>query len=65
MKITTLAKNLSKQSQDERDENIIDNPNKIIDLSDWNQKLKNIELLLNMTDRLIYGINRECQNIDL
>ena len=65
MKITTLAKNLSKQSQDERDENIIDNPNKIIDLSDWNQKLKNIELLLTMTDRLIYGINRECQNIDL
>ena len=49
--------NLSKQNQDKRDENIIDDPNKIIDLSDRNQIIKNIELLPNITDKLIYSLN--------
>ena len=39
LKVTTLAKILSKQNQDKRDENL-DDPNKIINLSDRNQYLK-------------------------
>ena len=47
-----MAKTLSNQSEDKQDENIVDDPNKIIDLSDRNQILKNIELLPNITNKL-------------
>jgi hypothetical protein len=57
LKITTLAKTLSKQSQDKRDENIADDPNKIIDLSNRQALLDNIKSLPNMTDKLIYALN--------
>ena len=50
-----ITKNLSKKSQDKRDENIVDD--KIIDLSDRNKILKNIKSLPNITDKLIYGLN--------
>ena len=55
LKITTLAKNSSKQSQDKWDENI--DPNKIIDLSNRQALLDNIKSLPNITDKLIYGLN--------
>ena len=57
LKITTLAKTLSKQSQDKRDENIADDPNKIIDLSNRQALLDNIKSLPNITDKLIYALN--------
>lgn len=57
LKITTLAKNLSKQSQDKRDDNIADDPNKIIDLSNRDQLLENIKSLPNLTDKLIHALN--------
>jgi hypothetical protein len=57
LKITTLAKTLSKQSQDKRDDNIADDPNKIIDLSNRQKLLDNINSLPNITDKLIYALN--------
>ena len=56
LKVTTLAKILSKQNQDKRDENL-DDPNKIINLSDRNQIFKFFESLPNITDKLKYGLN--------
>ena len=35
-KVSTFEKNLSKQNQDKRNENIVNDPNKTIDLSDRN-----------------------------
>ena len=57
LKTTTLTKNLSKQSQDKRDENIADDPDKIIDVSNRDQLLENIKSLPNITDKLIYALN--------
>ena len=57
LKITTLAKNLTKDIQSKRDENTTDDPDKIIDVSDRQALLDNIEKLPNITDKLIYGLN--------
>ena len=57
MRITTLTKNLSKQSQDKRDDNTTEDINKIIDLSDRQALLDNIDKLPNITDKLIYALN--------
>ena len=57
LRITTLTKNLSKQSQDKRDDNTTEDINKIIDLSDRQALLDNIDKLPNITDKLIYALN--------
>ena len=57
LRITTLTKNLSKQSQDKRDDNTTDDIDKIIDLSDRQALLDNIDKLPNITDKLIYALN--------
>ena len=57
LKITTITKNLTKQTQDKRDENIAEDPSKIIDLSNREQLLENIKTLPNITDKLIYALN--------
>ena len=56
LRITTLTKNLSKQSQNKRDENVTD-IDKIIDLSNRQALLDNIDKLPNITDKLIYALN--------
>ena len=57
LKITTLAKNLTKDIQSKRDENTTDDPNKIIDVSNRQALLDNIEKLPNIKDKLIYALN--------
>ena len=57
LRITTLTKELTKENQAKRDDNIADDPDKIIDLSDRKQLLENIEKLPNISDKLIYAVN--------
>lgn len=57
LKITTLAKNLTKDIQSKRDENTTDDPDKIIDMSNRQALLDNIEKLPNIKDKLIYALN--------
>ena len=57
LRITTLAKNQTKEGQAKRDENITDEPDKIIDLSDRQALLDNVEKLTNITHKLIYALN--------
>ena len=57
LRITTLAKDQTKQGQAKRDENTTEDPDKIIDLSDRQTLLNNIEKLPNITDKLIYAVN--------
>ena len=52
-----MAKKISKESQYKRGEGIVDDPDKIIDLSDRQTLLDNIEKLKNVTDKLIYAVN--------
>ena len=57
LKITTLAKDQTKQGQAIRDLNETDEPEKIIDLSNRQTILDNIQKLPNITDKLIYALN--------
>ena len=57
LRISTLTKELTKQSQAKRDDNTTDDPDKIIDLSDRQALLDNVEKLPNITDKLIYALN--------
>lgn len=57
LRISTLAKDQTKQSQAKRDENTTEDPDKIIDLSNRQVLLKNIDKLPNITDKLIYAVN--------
>ena len=57
LRITTLAKDHTKQGQAKRDENTTEDPDKIIDLSDRQTLLNNIEKLPNINDKLIYAVN--------
>ena len=56
LKITTLAKDQTKQGQAIRDLNETDEPEKIIDLSNRQTILDNIQKLPNITDKLIYAL---------
>ena len=55
--ISTLAKDQTKQGQAERDENATEDPDKIIDFSDRQAFLDNIEKLPNITDKTFYAVN--------
>jgi hypothetical protein len=57
LRITTLAKGLTKEIQSKRDENETDDPDKVIDLSDRKQLLENIKKLPKLEDRVIYAAN--------
>jgi hypothetical protein len=57
LKASTLTKDLTNQIQAKRDDNILEYPDKIIDLSDRKVLLDNIDKLPNITDKLIYGLN--------
>ena len=52
MRISSLSKDLTKQSQAKRDDNTTENPDKIIDLSDRQALLDNIKKLTNISDKL-------------
>ena len=57
LRASALTKDLTKQGQAKRDENTTEDPDKIIDLSDRQTLLDNIEKLKNVTDKLIYAVN--------
>jgi len=57
LKISTLTKELTKQSQAKRDDNTTEDPEKIIDLSDRQVLLDNVKKLKNVGDKLIYAVN--------
>ena len=57
LRISTLTKDLTKQSQAKRDDNTTEDPDKIIDLSDRQVLLDNIKKLKNVSDKLIYAVN--------
>lgn len=57
LKITKLSKQINQITEDKRDENITTNPEKIINLSNRQELLDNIDKLDNINDKLIYAIN--------
>jgi len=57
LRISSLSKDLTKQSQAKRDDNTTEDPDKIIDLSDRQALLENIKKLTNISDKLIYAVN--------
>ena len=57
MRASALTKDLTQQGQAKRDENTTEDPDKIIDFSDRQALLDNVEKLKNVTDKLIYAVN--------